>query len=391
MSLLPASRILLVPGLLLPVLLSAASVRAEEAPPAVPSGMLSENYRPANPPGFFTGDGSAYGKAIAEERGIEFDAGEVHAEQTRILRRQNDGAGEALFTATNNFTETIDRWHDNTFRWLDNAIRNLDLRWSSGGTNYDPEISTFALALFARVGGRGDDGDFDAKARFRAGLALPGLERRLKLVADNLGRDDLPGTDPMKRESDLRVGVQAKLDSFFGERWELGGGARWHDKRPVGYVDLEWHWSRDLFGGTLRFVPRGVWYSDDGFGEDASLVWTGPRTRRVVWQLLSAETAKESTSGIHLEETVRLAVPLRAPGSGWLFRASVFPHLREEKHTNFDDFAVSVTWRAPLYRRWIYYHVTPQVDFADEDGHDPKPSLRFGCEILFGREPQDLL
>ena len=160
---------------------------------------------------------------------------------------------------------------------------------------------------------------------------------------------------------------------------------------PVGYVDLEWHWSHDLFGGTLRFAPRGVWYSDDGFGEDAALVWTGPRTGRVVWQLLSAETAKESTSGIHLEETVRLAVPMHAPGSGWLFQASMFPHLHEEDHTNFDDFVVNATWRAPLYRRWIYYHVTPQVDFADEDGHDPKPSLRFGCEILFGREPDELL
>ena len=361
----------------------------DDAPP--PAGMLSESYRPAEQPGFFTGDGSAYGESIAEARGIEFDSGEVQAEQTRILRRQNDGAGEALFTATNNFTETIDRWHDNTFRWLDNAVRTLDLRWSSGGTNYNPEISTFALALFARVGGRGDDGDFDAKARFRAGLALPGLERRLKLVADNIGRDDLPGTDPMKRESDLRVGVQAKLDSFFGERWDLGGGARWHNKRPVGYVELEWRWSAPLFGGTLRFDPRGVWYSDDGFGEDASLTWTGPRTGLVVWQLLTAETAKESTSGIHLEETVRLAVPLRTKGCGWLFQASMFPHLREENHTNFDDFLVNATWRAPLYRRWIYYHLTPQVDFADEDDHDPKPSLRFGCEILFGREPQDLL
>ena len=387
----PRPAILCALALLLPAAFPTAPLRAEEAPAPVPGGMLSDGYRPAGQPGLFSGDGSAYGKAIAEKRGIEFDSGEVHDEQSRLLRLQHAGAGEALFTATNRFTGTIDRWHENTFRWLDNAVRTLDLRWSSGETNYEPEISTFALALFARVGGRGDDGDFDAKARFRAGLALPGLERRLKLVADNIGRDDLPGTDPMKRESDLRVGVQAKLDSFFGERWDLGGGLRLRDHRPVGYVDLEWHWSAPLFGGTLRFDPRGVWYSDDGFGEDAALVWTGPRTCRVVWQLLSAETARESTSGIHLEETVRLAVPVRTKGCGWLFQASMFPHLREKDHTNFDDFVVNAAWRAPLYRRWIYYHITPQVDFADEDGHDPRPSLRFGCEILFGRETDELL
>lgn len=359
-----------------------------------PAGMLSAPYVPENASPiseFFSGDGSAYGEAIAEKRGIELDSDAIHDEQTRVLREQNAGADEALFTATNNFTETIDRWHANTFRWLDNAVRTLDLRWSSGDNDYDPEISTFALALFARVGGRGDDGDFDAKARFQAGLALPGLERRLKIVADNIGRDDLPGTDPMKRESDLRVGLQAKIDSFFGERWDLGGGVRWRNHKPVGYIDLEWHWTAALFGGNLDFRPRGFWYSDDGFGQEATLFWTGSRTGRVVWQLLSAETAKESTSGIHLEETVRMAVPFRTKGCGWLFQASMFPHLREENHTKFDDFVLNVTWRAPLYRRWIYYHLTPQLDYAAEDNHDPRFSFRFGIEILFGRETKDLL
>ena len=277
----------------------------EEAPP--PAEMLSAPYQPgadAKRPGFFTGDGSAYGATIAEERGIDLDSGAIRDEQTRILDAQNAGAGEAFFTATNRFTETIDRWHANTFRWLDNTIRSLDLRWSSAATNYDPEISTFVLALFARAGGRSDDHRFDAKARFRADLELPGLERRLKLVADNIGRDELPDTDPMKRESDLRVGVQSRLDSIFGDRWDIGGGLRLHSLRPIGYVDIEWRWSAALFGGQLRFNPRGVWYTDDGFGQDASISWTGPRTGSVIWQLVSAETSKESISGFQLEETV---------------------------------------------------------------------------------------
>lgn len=377
--------------LLLAAILPAASLRADEAPPPVPEDMLSEAYRHPERPGLFTDTGAALGLSIAEDRGIALDGATIRAKQADILAAQNAAGGEALFTATNRFTMAIDRWHAAAFRWLDNSVRSLDLRWSSGELPYDPEISTFVLALFARAGGRGDKNRFDAKARFRADLELPGLEKRIHLVADNVGRDELPDADPMRRESDLRVGLQSGWDSIFGDRWNLGGGVRLHSFRPIGYVDLEWGWSADVFGGKLRFAPRGVWYTDDGFGQDASLKWTSSRDGRVVWQLVSAETTKESTSGIHLEESVRLAVPFRAPGCGWLFQASMFPHIHEHDHTNFDDFVVNATWRAPLYRRWIYYHVTPQVDFAAEDDHEPKPSLRFGIEILFGSGTKDLL
>jgi hypothetical protein len=353
--------------------------------------MLSEAYRPAPRPGLFTDAGAALGISIAEERHIEMDPDTVRGEQDRILDAQQSEADRPLFTATNRFTMALDRWHAATFRWMDNTVRSIDLRWSSADTNYNPEISTFVLAILARAGGRSDDHRYDAKARFRADLELPGLERRLKLVADNIGRDELPDTDPMKRESDLRVGVQSGWDSFFGDRWDIGGGLRLHRFIPVGYVDLEWRWSADLLGGKLRFDPRGVWYTDDGFGQDASLSWTSSREKRTILQLVTAETTKESISGFHLEETVRLGLLHHGKGCGWIFQASVFPHIHEEDHTNFDDFVVNATWRDTLYQRWIYYSVTAQVDFADEDHHEPKPSLRIGIDILFGRETKDLL
>ena len=402
----PAILFYVLSGLL--AFLPAASLCAEEAPAApvqeeapppefhpdyvpVPEGMLAEPYQPAPSPGIFTDAGAALGISIAEERHIELDPDTVRDAQDRILLAQQSEADHPLFTATNRFTLALNRWHAATFRWMDNTIRSIDLRWSAINTNYNPEISTFVLAILARAGGRSDDHRYDAKARFRADLELPGLERRLKLVADNIGRDELPDTDPMKRESDFRVGVQSRWDSFFGERWDLGGGLRLHSFRPVGYVDLEWVWSADLLGGQLRFDPRGVWYTDDGFGQDASLSWTSSRDKRTVWQLVSAETVKESTSGIHLEETVRLGLLRHAKGCGWVFQASVFPHIHEEDHTNFDDFVVNATWRDTLYQRWIYYSVTAQVDFADEDDHEPKPSLRIGIDILFGRETRSLL
>lgn len=368
-------------------LLPAAARAASGGSTAPPAGMLAVPAGKPALPGFFEEAGALRGPAIAEKRGIEVDGEGIRDEQSRVLRAQNEGADDALYSGENGFTETIDRWHANAFRWLDNSIRAIDLRLAAAGSGYEHELSSFAFGFLARAGGRNDDGDTGAKASFHASLALPGVERRVHLVVDNTGRDDLPDTDPMKRDNDIRIGLQSTWKS----RWKLGGGARWRNSRPVGYVDLEWPWKRDFAGGTVEFVPRGVWYSDDGFGQNASVSWTGDRTRKAIWQFVTAESSRESFSGVHLEETVRLAFPHHTKGCGWILQASVFPHAKDKGRTFVDDWLLNATWRDALYRKWMYYTLTPQVDFAEEDGHDAKPSLRIGVEILFGRETRDLI
>lgn len=338
-------------------------------------------------PGFFEDAGDARTTAIAEKRGIEMDTESIRSEQSRIIRIQHSGIGEALFSSVNDFTRALDRWHADTYRWLDNAVRALDLRFVVRDSEYRHKLSSFSIRFLGRAGGRGDDGKYDGKVRFRAAISTPGLKRRLNLVVDNAGRDDLPDTDPMKRESDLRIGLQSSWDSHL----KLGGGVRMRHVRPVGYVDLEWAWSHPLFGGTFALKPRGVWYSDDGFGQNASVSWTSDRTRHTIWQFVFGETSKESFAGVRLEETVRLAFPHHSKGCGWIFQASVFPHVEERDRTYFDDYLLNVTWRDALYRKWMYYTVTPQLDFADEDDYHPEPSLRIGIEILFGRETGDLI
>lgn len=357
--------------------------------------MLSTPYEPSSAearPGFFEEEGAARSRAVAEERGIKLDSDLVHDEQSRVLRDQDADPHEALYASTNAFTEGMDRWHDRAFRWFDNSVRTLDLWGTPEDAGYSPEISTFVLELLARAGGRGDDGDFKAKARFGTDLALPGLEHRLHLFVDNLGRDELPGADPMKRDDNVRVGIHAMRESVWADRVDFGGGLRLRHGKPVGYVDINWDWSRPLAGGTLRFVPRGVWYTDDGFGEDAAFSWIR-RTAdgRMAWRLISAETAKESSSGLQLEETAQLALFGAHKGRGWVFQASLFPHVLEEGHSHIDDVVLSATWRAALYRRWIYYTVTPQFDFANEDSHHLHPSLAIGIDILFGGETKDIL
>lgn len=370
-------------------------VRAAEDETLPPAGMLSESYEPSpgeSRPGFFEEEGAARSRAVAEDKGIELDTDQIQAEQSRALRAQDADPQAALYASTNAFTEDMDLWHERAFRWLDNSVRTLDLWGARKDGDYSPEISTFALTGLARVGGRGDDGNFEAKARFGADLALPGLQQRLHIFVDNLGRDELPGADQMKRDDNVRVGVHAIHDSIWADHVDVGGGLRLRHGKPVGYVDIDWDWSTPLAGGKLTFVPRGVWYTDDGFGEDAAFSWIRRSADgRTAWRLVSAETAKETSSGLQLEETVQMGLFGSRKGHGWVFRASLFPHLLDEGHTFIDDVVLAATWRAALYRRWIFYTLTPQFDFAEEDRHHLHPSLTIGIEILFGGETKDIM
>ena len=40
-------------------------------------------------------------------------------------------------------------------------------------------------------------------------------------------------------------------------------------------------------------------------------------------------------------------------------------------------------YRAPLYKKWLYYHVAPQVSWRRENNWEPELALRLYIEALF--------
>jgi hypothetical protein len=69
---------------------------------------------------------------------------------------------------------------------------------------------------------------------------------------------------------------------------------------------------------------------------------------------------------------------------------SIFPHFKDSGW-KMDDTMLNLMWRDALYRKWIYYTLTPQVDFPREDNYEPKPSFRIGVEILMGGKMGELM
>lgn len=320
---------------------------------------------------------------------LKIDDSRVRMLQLQTLREQEglDAAGDR---SQNGFTRRLDEFHQRWYCRMDNAVRRADTMWLSESMIYDYELSTFALRTLTRIGGRSNKREFECKVRFRADAALPGLEKQMRLFVDNAGRNALPGADSLKQEDDTRLGLRAMWETFLHNQLDLSAGLRFSSSKPVVFADLEWEMKRDLGRWNVRLNPSGFWYSHEGFGQMTELVWTRPLDERKILQLRTAESSGEDKEGVEFEQSIRFAWLRSGRGRGWVVQASVFPHL-ENSDWIWDDGLASVSWRDALYRKWIYYTVTAQVDFPVEDDYRARPSLRIGLEMLFGGRIGDLM
>ncbi|HAL91649.1 MAG TPA: hypothetical protein DCM68_01330, partial [Verrucomicrobia bacterium] len=127
-------------------------------------------------------DGSGGDQTNRAERQKQ-DLLEVQTLQMQSLFVQQ-GQDSTSVRRQNPFTRWLDRTHQQLYRRMDNAVRWVDTKWLAEDAPYDAELSTFNLRTIARVGGRSSEGAADFKVRVRADVALPGLERKLRLIVD---------------------------------------------------------------------------------------------------------------------------------------------------------------------------------------------------------------
>ena len=343
--------------------------RVETSPPVVESASVEET--------------------VPEPALLIMDPSKVLTLQMQQISEQH-GEQSGLDRHPNGFTQWLDRMHQRMFCCMDNLIRRADTMWLSERMIYDYELSTFTLRTETRYGGRSNKRHFESKVRFRVDAALPGLEERFRLFLDNAGRNELPGSDSLKQEDDTRLGVKTVWDTFLDNQLDLSTGLRFTDSKPVAFADLEWEWKREMGRWQVRLTPSVFWYSNDGLGQMTELIWTRPLEGRKILQFRTAESSGEDKVGVEFEQTLRFAWLRSGRGRGWVMQMSVFPNI-EYSELLLDDALVSVSWRDALYRKWIYYTITPQVDFPREDDYHPRPSIRIGLEMLFGGKIGNLL
>jgi hypothetical protein len=96
--------------------------------------------------------------------------------------------------------------------------------------------------------------------------------------------------------------------------------------------------------------------------------WSQSGTIAYVWRLLREE---DRGRGVRRETTSR--------GIG--IRGIAFGHKAGSGIV--DKYRLSLVYRQPIYKKWLYMEIAPQMEWRNDRDWDPVPILTFGLDALF--------
>jgi hypothetical protein len=217
---------------------------------------------------------------------------------------------------------------------------------------------------------------------FSTKLALPHLQRRIELLADNVPAALLPNEELPAKADDvsaaMRLNVWRERLSWVG----LDGGLKFiPEPAPFGRLTLTLDVPLRRWAASLN--QQMFWYfHDDGYGEMTELNLFRVLGRRCLFKSTTAARWSEITDGVEWGQTLLVGKVLTPCESELVFRGSVFGH--KSGAGVIDKYVVNATYRRRLFRPWLYGSLTPQVRFPAERDWTPTPLVLAALELYFG-------
>ncbi|MDX1451715.1 MAG: hypothetical protein R3183_04090 [Oleiphilaceae bacterium] len=268
---------------------------------------------------------------------------------------------------------------------VDRTGRRLDGFFAGRNAIERSNDSFVKLGLLARQE-RGGRSYLEPILKFR--LDLPTLEERLKLVFESES-DDAKSLAEKNKERTAAPDQDLKQTATGALRYQTPPEKRWRASTSVG-VDLEvppdffwrargrYRW--DITPAWSFEAQQNVYYfHKSGWGE----------TTRFTFERSSAELVFRTTSEaryLHDERRMEFS-------HGYSFLKELSPIrainyqfgiLAENKpHRVITDYYANVVYRRKLSQDWLFYEITPAVNFPRDESYSLVPSLVTKIEIVF--------
>jgi hypothetical protein len=301
-------------------------------------------------------------------------------------------AGSALAQPVNEadaeqgWLHRLDRFHDWFFTNADSYVTRADQMFAGpDGPVQRVTNSTFSAEFYVEFK-HDHEIEFELSPSFSADVYVPNLERRLNIYINNIAQDELPGADPMKRKDQTHVGASSKFDFWDVIDLKLSSGVKWRWP-PVVYTDAEWSkaWNTTDEKWHWRPSAKGFWYSDDGFGSKADMrveYWP-TRLSLIAWS--GGARWSETTDGVEWSQAIGMGVVL----SGTREKAEHVLGTRfvcggHKSGTGvMDSYRYEVIYRRPLYKEWIFFSLTPKLQWDNDNNWNTVPSIMCGIDMYF--------
>ncbi|UCF01581.1 MAG: hypothetical protein JSV14_14630 [Deltaproteobacteria bacterium] len=226
------------------------------------------------------------------------------------------------------------------------------------------------------------------KFRFNLNLALPRINKRLKLLVS--GKPDEEETDETGaglgeegEEDNVEVALAYAPVETTEHNLSLRAGLRFKNITPAFWVGPRWRaYSQGEIWGT-RLTNSFRWYTDTGFRIDTTLDFERPITENFFYRQSAKGTWDEDKD--RYDYDVIFAVFQRLARK----RSLKYEYRSKFRSTNdhqLDNIIFSVTYRQNIWRRWLFFEIAPQVSFPESEGWDFTPGILFRIETIIGKE-----
>jgi hypothetical protein len=251
---------------------------------------------------------------------------------------------------------------------------------------YAAEVNRTRLKLrFDTVFERGEEVDY----KFRANLSLviPKTKKRIKLfVSGNPERDEegeVGAAPETAEDEDLDVAVaytpvetvSTNFSWRTGIKLKSSSVAWWFGPRWRGYYEGE------IWGTRVTQTFR--WRTDDGFESISTLDFERDIAEDLFYRTTFKGKWNQDNEDYRYEITPQLFQRLDSK------RVLRYLHSTKFKSTTegqFDEFLFRITYRQRIWRKWLFFEISPQVSFPEGEDWDFTPGITFRIETFIGRK-----
>jgi len=183
-----------------------------------------------------------------------------NAEAQKQIEIKRQESGEEVIVNESSATNWLDSFHDSLFITVQGQITRADTMFVK---NQQPVISTphsnFEISLYTEMEQGSDGVSFAIEPKFDINIAVPNLEKSLKLYVNTTPIGSLPGIDPIEEDNQLHIGIKSTL-----ERPDT-----WLPKLSTS-IGVDWNWPPDPYievgikkymnFGSLRLYPNQTFW-----------------------------------------------------------------------------------------------------------------------------------
>ncbi len=275
----------------------------------------------------------------------------------------------------------ISRGIQGTATWMDSFF---------GNRRYDAELNEsyvrFRYNMFLESGSK-----LVRKPDFQVRVILPQLREKTHLILSGTPKEETNFSplqsnatiDPVATgdERNVSAAVQQTFLDTIKQSFAVRAGAKLHNQKPVLMLAPRYRLLLPLDTWNFRYIHEVTWTSNVGWAWNATFDAERPLPRDLFFRASNSWVWTEHTKGYLYAFVFSVGQPLgprRGLSYDWV---NVF---HTQPINELTEVSLRVNYRQQLWRKWIYFDVSPQYRFPRDHSFHGLPGILFRIEMLLG-------